>query len=306
MTWEEATTCYVESVRQRYQPSSIENFLRVLNQFRKAVPVAAPSHILPRHLQEYHLFLLSQKCKARTIRVRFYCLFPFLRWAVRQHLLISDPSQGFELPPPSQIHKRVMSQEEVRRLIEQPMRMKGVRALLDLRNRAILEVLYGTGLRATEAISLNLEDLDFSKNQLLVRRGKGGKSRWAPFGRSVAQALTVYLEQVRPLLLRDHRETALWLTSEGKRFRRKLLSFVVHTLASKVGLGWISPHSLRHSFATHLLENGAELRHVQELLSHASVLCTQIYTHLMPLELLKEYRRTHPRARRKSQRAKPD
>lgn len=168
-------------------------------------------------------------------------------------------------------------------------------APLTLRNRALLEVLYGTGARISEAVGLAVDDLEDDQVRL---RGKGGRTRVVPLGRYARSALDAYLVRARPGLLAHGRGTpGVFLNARGGRLTRQGAWEVLQAAAERAGLDRISPHVLRHSFATHLLDGGADVRVVQELLGHASVTTTQVYT-LVTVDKLREvYAAAHPRAR---------
>jgi integrase/recombinase XerD len=166
-----------------------------------------------------------------------------------------------------------------------------------IRDRSIIELLYSCGLRVTELVSLDIEDIDL-KNGYLRCFGKGSKERIVPLGSHACEALTEYINKSRNQLAGRYRPPALFLNSRGKRLSRQSCWKIVKKYAEKAGIKEIYPHSLRHSFATHLLANGADLRAVQELLGHANVSTTQIYTHVTKDKLKAVYKRTHPKARK--------
>jgi integrase/recombinase XerC/integrase/recombinase XerD len=165
-----------------------------------------------------------------------------------------------------------------------------------MRDRAMLELAYACGLRAEEIVNLDLDGPDFDSESLRVT-GKGSKTRIVPMGEPAQRALERYLEAARPALAENRDERALFLSRRGRRLspsdiRRRLERWVREAAVA----GHVSPHTLRHSFATHLLEGGADLRSIQELLGHASVSTTQVYTRVEPGRLRSEYARSHPRA----------
>ncbi|MGQ9474794.1 MAG: site-specific tyrosine recombinase XerD [Actinomycetota bacterium] len=187
----------------------------------------------------------------------------------------------------------VLSQEEVGMLLDQPMSGDA----LGLRDRAILETLYGTGIRISELVSLDLEDLDLEEREMRVL-GKGSRERVVPVGGRAVEALASYLTHGRPRLSRVPSQRALFLNARGRRITRQGAWGVVKKYARRVGLEErMTPHTLRHSYATHLLESGMDLRYIQELLGHASVSTTQIYTHVSQGRLREVYLRSHPRIR---------
>ena len=170
-------------------------------------------------------------------------------------------------------------------------------SLPSLRDRALLELMYACGLRASEAIGLELTDLDMDE-QVLRARGKGSKERVVPVGRAAVEALRIYLERGRPGLVRGRPEPHLFVNFRGGPLTRQGLYKIVRRHASAVGLAdRMSPHTLRHTFATHLLAGGCDLRSVQEMLGHADVATTQLYTHLSSDKLKDVYFKAHPRAR---------
>ncbi|MDF2709904.1 MAG: site-specific tyrosine recombinase XerD [Nonomuraea muscovyensis] len=214
------------------------------------------------------------------------------RFALREGVTAHDPAH--EVRPPRQLRRlpKAITVDEVERLIA----ASGPEgAPLTLRNRALLEVLYGTGARISEAVGLAVDDLEDDQVRL---RGKGGRTRVVPLGRYARAALDAYLVRARPGLLAHGRGTpAVFLNARGGRLTRQGAWEVLQAAAERAGLDGISPHVLRHSFATHLLDGGADVRVVQELLGHASVTTTQVYT-LVTVDRLREvYAAAHPRAR---------
>jgi integrase/recombinase XerD len=197
--------------------------------------------------------------------------------------------------PPRRLPKAI-SLDDVERLLEAADFDK---TPLSVRDRALLEVLYGTGARISEAVGLDVDDIDLTGRTVLLR-GKGGKQRLVPLGTFAAGALSAYLVRIRPELARSGRGTPkVFLNSRGGQLSRQSAWAVLRAAADKAGLTTaISPHTLRHSFATHLMEGGADVRVVQELLGHASVTTTQIYTLVTVDQLREVYATAHPRARK--------
>ncbi|ADG88206.1 tyrosine recombinase XerD [Thermobispora bispora] len=222
------------------------------------------------------------------------------RFALREGLTRHDPAHAIR--PPRQLRRlpKAISVEEVERLIAA---CGPDGSPLTLRNRALLELLYGTGARISEAVGLAVDDVttgaptDPARDQVRLR-GKGGRTRIVPLGRYARQALDAYLVRARPQLAAQGRGTsALFLNARGGRLTRQGAWEVLQAAAERAGLSGVSPHMLRHSFATHLLDGGADVRVVQELLGHASVATTQVYT-LVTVDRLREvYAAAHPRAR---------
>jgi integrase/recombinase XerD len=217
------------------------------------------------------------------------------RFALRDGLLDIDVASEVRPPAPPRRLPKAISVEEVERLLD----AAGYEGTpLAVRDRALLEVLYGTGARISEAVGLAVDDLDLPGRTVLLS-GKGGKQRRVPLGSYAARAAEAYLVQVRPQLVRAGRGTpVIFVNSRGGALSRQSAWTILRTAAERAGIGGsISPHTLRHSFATHLMEGGADVRVVQELLGHASVTTTQIYT-LVTVDRLREvYATSHPRAR---------
>ncbi|HEX2361006.1 MAG TPA: site-specific tyrosine recombinase XerD [Jiangellaceae bacterium] len=217
------------------------------------------------------------------------------RFLLREGLSTSDPAGAVRPPTPPRRLPKAISVDQVEKLLAAA---TDDGAPLALRDRALLEILYGTGARISEAVGLDRDDLDIDGGTALLR-GKGGKQRMVPIGRYARQAVEAYLVRSRPQLAATGGSTpALFLNARGGRLSRQSAWTVLCNVASRAQLAThISPHTLRHSFATHLLDGGADVRVVQELLGHASVTTTQIYT-LVTVDRLREvYAAAHPRAR---------
>jgi len=209
--------------------------------------------------------------------------------------LAADVARGVKPPAPPRRLPKAISVEDTERLLEAA---DFDQTPLSVRDRALLEVLYGTGARISEAVGLDVDDLDLAGRAVLLR-GKGGKQRLVPLGSFAARALEAYLVRVRPeLVLRGRGTPKVFLNSRGGPLSRQSAWTVLRGAADKAGLSTdISPHTLRHSFATHLMEGGADVRVVQELLGHASVTTTQIYTLVTVDQLREVYATAHPRAK---------
>jgi integrase/recombinase XerD len=228
-----------------------------------------------------------------TIKRKAAALRSFYRHLRREGVRESDPTAGLSTPRKSQKLPHVLGRAEVQRLLQQP---KGTDPIA-LRDRALLELMYACGLRASEAISLEPRHLDLRDGVARVL-GKGSKERIVPVGREAVKAVEVYLRRGRPALVGAREERRLFVNFRGGGLTRQGLYKVIDRHARTAGLaGKMSPHTLRHSFATHLLAGGCDLRSVQEMLGHADVATTQLYTHLSSGHLKDSYFRAHPRAR---------
>jgi integrase/recombinase XerD len=227
-----------------------------------------------------------------TLQRKAACLRSFYRHLRRENILERDPTADLRAPRKSQRLPQVLSRDEVRRLLEAP---RGTDPAA-LRDRALLELMYACGLRASEAIGLDVGDLDLRLG-VLRARGKGSKERIVPAGRQAIAAVRVYLSHGRPVLVGLRDEAKLFVNRRGGGLTRQGLYKIVQRHARAAGLdGKMSPHTLRHTFATHLLAGGCDLRSLQEMLGHADIATTQIYTHLSAERLKESYFKAHPRA----------
>jgi len=229
-----------------------------------------------------------------TLARKVACLRSFYRHLRREGIVEHDPTADLRGPHKPQRLPRVLSRDEVAQLLSQP---RGADPLA-LRDRALLEVMYACGLRSSEAVGLALGDLDLEEG-LLRARGKGSKERIVPIGRHAVAALRAYIRGGRPVLVRDGAQARLFLNRRGTGLTRQGLYKIVQGHARRAGLEEkMSPHTLRHSFATHLLAGGCDLRSLQEMLGHADLATTQVYTHLSADRLKDAYFSAHPRASR--------
>ncbi|HEX2029956.1 MAG TPA: site-specific tyrosine recombinase XerD, partial [Actinomycetota bacterium] len=218
----------------------------------------------------------------------------FHRFLVREGESAADPAEGVARPKVPRNLPRPLSVDEVAALVAAP----GDDGPVALRDRAILETLYGAGLRISELVALDVDDVDLEEGSVRAL-GKGSKERVVPVGRYAVRALDAYLVRGRPALARAASRGALFLNRRGGRLTRQGCTNVIKIMARRAGITKrVTPHMLRHSFATHLLEGGADVRVVQELLGHASVATTQIYTLVTRDRLREVYFTSHPRARR--------
>jgi integrase/recombinase XerD len=228
-----------------------------------------------------------------TLQRKVACLRSFYRHLRRQGILDTDPTANLRAPRQTRRLPHVLSRDEVTKLLEQP---KGTEPT-SLRDRALLELMYACGLRASEAIDLETTDVDLDAG-VLRARGKGSKTRLVPVGSAAARAIAVYLSRGRPKLIGDRLESRLFVNHRGHGLTRQGLYKIVQRHAASAGLaGDMSPHTLRHTFATHLLAGGCDLRSLQEMLGHADIATTQLYTHLSAERLKDVYFDAHPRAR---------
>lgn len=234
----------------------------------------------------------TQKKATSSIVRSVTSLRKFFQYLMEEERILQDPMQLIDAPKRKEHLPEVLSTKEVEKLLNSPDTEKK----LGLRNRAILEVMYATGLRVSEIVNLQLANLHLSMG-LIQTLGKGSKERIVPIGDQAIKWVERYLQTARPELLGRQRSSYLFLNNHGHQLTRQGIWKNLKAEVKKAGINKnVTPHTLRHSFATHILENGADLRIVQELLGHADIATTQIYTHLSKKRLADIYQRYHPRA----------
>ncbi len=233
-------------------------------------------------------FATSTRCR-RTAAIRMW-----LRHLKVRRLITHDPSSLLDAPKKGRSLPKVLSEEEVSRILDE-IKLESPQ---DVRDKAMLEVMYGCGLRVSEVCALKLEDV-VAEGELLRIFGKGSKERLVPFGGAASRALQAYLEMARMTFTKGNlAETHIFVTRLGKPFTRQGVFKIIKTRAAAVGIALdrISPHVLRHCFASHLLEHGADIRAIQEMLGHVDISTTQVYTHVDTARFGEIHRQYHPRA----------
>jgi integrase/recombinase XerD len=251
----------------------------------------------PRNLTRDHLtrFLFDQQKRGlapRSLSRCFVTIKLFFRYLLREQHISSDITDVMDSPKLWKVLPGVLSQDEVDRLLKSP---QGD-SLYAIRDTAIFELMYAAGLRVSECVNVCIDDIQFDESSLRTR-GKGNKVRIVPFGRSAMAAMQRYLQEVRPVFQKDPAVRNLFLTRSGKSISRKTLWAMVKKYAKSAGIQKnVHPHTLRHSFASHMLSNDAPLRVIQELLGHADISTTQIYTHVDQSRLKTIHSHYHPRA----------
>ena len=251
-----------------------------------------PADLDYRRLRRWAARVSQNGAAPSTLARKLASVRAFFRTMVEHGELTANPADLLAAPKQPQRLPRTLKAHEVSRLLD---RIPATTPL-EMRDRALFELAYGCGLRAEELVNLDLGSIDFDGEQVRVE-GKGSKTRFVPAGEPALRSVTRYLERGRPALLRAEDEPALLLSKSGRRLstsdvRRRLRVWARHAAAQ----GAVHPHALRHSFATHLLEGGADLRAIQELLGHSSISTTQAYTRVESARLKAAYERSHPRA----------
>jgi integrase/recombinase XerC len=261
---------------------------------RKQIPVKDIDHLT---IREWMATLHADNKKKTSIARKLASLRTFFQFLVREGVLENNPAKLVATPKVERKLPNHLSMEDAVRFIESP----DLESDLGRRDRAILEFLYATGMRVGELVGLNLKDIDF-REKLVRVTGKRKKQRILPFGEPALHSLMYYLNETRPTFLNncplnERDDQAVFLNYQGTRITTRSVGRMVDKYIKQVAdIHDISPHSLRHSFATHLLDSGADLRDIQELLGHARLSTTQIYTHVSMEKLIEVYDRTHPKA----------
>lgn len=281
-----ASDRYQLAVRQR-----LESFIGWLRREHRLTDLAglAEGHVtgwLQRRLNDG---LQPSSLRQHVVAIKLWC-----RWLHQHGRLEADPAAAIDSPRPRPKLPATMAEEAVRRLLESI--PEGSAEVLDLRDRAMLELLYASGLRVSELTSVRLEEVDRPRRLVRVT-GKGDKTRIVPFGQAAGEALDRYLQRARPALVKSRTKSFVFLSIRGGRLTSERIRQIIRTRAGAAGIEQhVWPHLMRHSFATHLLGNGADLRVIQEMLGHADIGTTQVYTHVDQKRLKETHRRFHPRA----------
>lgn len=263
-------------------------FVNFLRRCRLEIGRAGADHVA-RHL----LTLRQQGLSPRSVARHLSAVRGLYRFLVREGSLDRDPTAHLEAPHPPRRLPRTLSPEEAAALVESP----PVDDAIGIRDRALLELLYATGMRASECLALRVEDVNLSAGYV-IPTGKGDRQRLIPVGAQALHWVRLYLRTARGALVRRADPGILFANRAGRPLSRQGLWGIIKKAARRAGVrSAVSPHTLRHSFASHLLERGADLRSIQAMLGHADISTTQIYTHLPTSAIREMYRRFHPRAR---------
>lgn len=284
---------------------TVQDYLRELRllaeHLRPLLRVPGPREVTTEHLRAYQAGLMTGAATQRgrpmtagSVAKVTAVLSSFFGWLFREGLVAVDPTWRLERPKIDRPVGDVLSKQEVQRLLAQPVETSA----LGLRDRALLEVLYGSGLRRKELLGLDLADVRVDERELVVRLGKGGKGRVLPVGRTPWQFLTAYLERGRPSLVKQRPVPAVFMTAQGGRLKETRLRKLLDHYAKAAGISRrLTPHTIRRTFATHLIQAGVSVRHVQVLLGHESLETTARYLRLSGAEIRKEILLKHPRER---------
>ncbi len=274
--------------------NAYQNDLTQLQKFVDSleVPEGAERGSLSRdQIMRFLMSLREKEYAATTVARKIAAVKSFCHFLEQEGLLTQNPAEHIESPRVTKYLPRAATIGEIERLLAQ---IDGTTPAA-LRDSAMLELLYATGMRVSELVSLDCADVNLD-DDVVVCRGKGDKQRQIPFGQKAREALVRYLAEARPRLLGRRPGDALFLNHHGERLTRQGFWLIIKAYARQAGIEKLTPHTLRHSFATHLISNGADLRSVQELLGHSSISTTQVYTHVADTRLRQVYDEAHPRA----------
>jgi len=276
---------YLE-IEKNYSPHTILNYRADLTEFLKFIKQIQIKNIDYHLLRKFFAQLRGEQYRPRTLARKLSSLRSFFRFLHREKFIEDNPAVLLMSPKLDKTLPKFLTESEITRLIEAP----SLKTSSGRRDRAILETLYSTGIRVSELVGLNVDQVDLIGNIAKVA-GKGKKERLIPIGDKALDAIRDYLHR------RKHQSSALFLNKYGSRLSDRSVRNVVNKHIRGISLSQdISPHILRHSFATHLLNRGADLRSVQELLGHVNLSTTQIYTHVTTDRLKEVYNKAHPRA----------
>ena len=270
--------------------SSYQRDLKKLETYLSDHGILDVEHITATNLNSYILYLEKQGLSTATVSRSVSSMKTFFHYACRKNHIAEDPAETLKAPHIEKKMPGILTMEETVRLIEQP----SGDSPKELRDRAMLELLYATGIRVSELISLKLQDVNLAMNYIICR--DGGRERVIPFGNCARQSLERYLRGGRDHLLKGQESEYLFVNCSGSVMSRQGFWKLIKQYASKAGIDAdITPHTLRHSFAAHLVQNGADLKSVQEMMGHSDISTTQMYLNLSSDRVQRVYHETHPR-----------
>jgi integrase/recombinase XerD len=275
----------------------VESYTRSLGGFERYLEgcgLTSLKQVTPKVIGDYQQGVMAESIAAESKALKLRPVKRLFEHLTGAHRLLINPAEGLvEIRRKRRRIGAVLSVAEVKLLLAQPDRTRPA----GIRNRAIIQVLYATGIRSGELLSLSLYDVDLKAGELHVRAGKGGKGRVVPLGKRAAGDLTPYLRQVRPAHVREHPDQrALFVNQFGRRLSRVSVQGFLRTYRLAAGIAKpVSPHTFRRTCATHLLQRGADIRHIQALLGHQRLSTTQAYTQVVPMEVKATHKKTHPR-----------
>ncbi|NMA90234.1 MAG: tyrosine recombinase XerC [Amphibacillus sp.] len=275
----------------KYYNQDIDDF----NEFLNLEQIKCFSDVDDRTVRYFLTHLYQKKLSRRSVARKISSLRTFYKYLEREKITISNPFLAISLPKTQQSLPHFLYKEELQELFK----ASDITTPLGQRNQALLELLYATGIRVSECVNLTIDAIDFSLQTILVM-GKGRKERYIPFGSFAHDALKLYINEGREVLVKKNKigTDYLFLNSNGKQVTTRGIRYILNKIVSDAAISiHVHPHALRHTFATHLLNAGADLRSVQELLGHDHLSSTQVYTHVTKDRLKDVYMKAHPRAK---------
>ena len=276
-------------IDKNYSNNTIDSYKEDLIKFRDFFKNKSINEIDIDDLKRYVKYLNDLNLNELSISRAISCIKSFYKYLNIEKIIDNNPSDSLYLPKVRKKLPNTLSEEEVDKLLD-----INLSDTFSYRNKAMLEVLYATGLRVSELVNLKMENIDF-ESDIIRTFGKGNKERVIPIGEYARYYLDLYLKDYRYMLLKHGNNEYVFLNNHGKNMTRQGFFKIIKQIASDAGINKeISPHILRHSFASHLLKHGADLRTIQELLGHSNVSTTQIYTHISNEELKENYKNYHP------------
>jgi integrase/recombinase XerC len=288
------------TVERGASPETLRNYasdLRQLHRFllsaRLADPPIDPAELSADSIRAYLQWLDRKGEKRTSLARKLACIRSLYRYLTRTGLVSRNPVEDLRTPKQPKFLPRVLTKDDAEALMAFP----DQGTIGSMRDRALLEALYSTGARVSELVALNVEDLHQAEGVVRLR-GKGRKERIVPIGDLAIQAIKAYRDALEPSIRGTQHSSSVFLNHRGGRLTSRSVARIVARYSSRLTGGSVSPHTLRHSFATHLLDEGADLRAIQEMLGHASLSTTQKYTHVATDQLLAVYDKSHPRAGR--------
>lgn len=280
-------------VDKKLSKNTLESYQRDIYQYKEYLNENNINYTNLKHedIINYLEYLNSLNKKASTISRHLASIRLFCQYLVKNKIAKEDPTRGIQSPKIEKKAPNVLSSQEVSLLFEQP---RG-EDLKSIRDKAMLEIAYATGMRVTEIISLNIDDIDLENSSVICKNEN--KQRIIPLGKMSLQALKEYIITARPNIIKDDKEQALFVNVNGRRLTRQGFWKIIKYYKEQAHITKdITPHVLRHSFATHLLQNGADLKSIQTMLGHSDISSTQVYVQFQDPELRDIYKKSHPRA----------
>lgn len=273
---------------KKYSPNTVASYKKDLDKYYNFFKTKSLNSINNKDIEDY-IISLNKKLLSKSVSRNISSLKTFYKFLIIDGAVKSSPMDGITVPKIPKTLPKVLSEEEVNKLLT-----INLETPYDYRNKAMLELMYSSGLRVSELINLAVNDVDL-KDEIVKVYGKGSKERIIPIGQYASEAVNIYLNDYRNSLVKKKVSNYLFLSSRGDKMSRQAFFKIIKNLAKTKNIKTdFSPHTLRHSFATHLLKHGADLRSIQELLGHSDISSTQIYTHISNEKLKENYKTAHP------------